>query len=503
MALFNWLKERGAGVLMHPTCLPGSTGIGTLGDYARKWIDFLAQSGVKYWQVLPLGPTGYGDSPYQSFSVFAGNPYLIDLEELANTGLLKEEDLEPLKALGDTKVDFGAQYGLRFPLLMKAYANFSRWKNGSWKEYGSFPEFQRTHLSWLKPYALFMALKTQQGGKNFHEWPDGLRVYAKAVEKAKETDTALLVEANEFWQYLFWGQWQKIRKYANVRGIKIIGDMPIYVSADSSDLWASPQYFLLNKDGLPSHVGGCPPDYFSPLGQRWGNPLYDWQALKETGYAWWLNRLGRAFALYDVVRLDHFRGFYDYWKIPASAPDARKGEWGKGPGMDLFNVIFQKMPDAPIIAEDFGDLNDGVRNFLKESGLPGMGVLQFAFGGDAKNLYLPHNTRRRQVIYSGTHDNDTLAGWVTSAQEHERGHALAYLGCQKGVFVEEAVKAVFASVARLAIVPAQDLLGLGSEARLNTPGSDHGNWDWRMTEKEFERLDSKRLRITLGMYGRA
>jgi 4-alpha-glucanotransferase len=328
-------------------------------------------------------------------------------------------------------------------------------------------------------------------------------VYAKAVEKAKEPEVAHLVEAYEFWQYLFFGQWTRLRKFATVRGVKIIGDMPIYVSPDGADLWSNPGIFLLDAAGKPSHVGGCPPDYFSPLGQRWGNPIYNYSALKDLNYSWWIARLKHAFTLFDVVRLDHFRGFYDYWKIPAGAPDARTGEWLRGPGMDLFKTISDKIPNAPIIAEDLGDLNDGVREFLKETGLPGMSIMQFAFGGDAKNPYLIHNAKHNQVIYSGTHDNDTLAGWITNAKEHERGHALIYLGCQKGVFVEEALRALFASIPNLAIVPVQDLLGLGSEARFNTPGTDRGNWDWRMSEAEFDRLNATRLRGTLALYGRA
>jgi 4-alpha-glucanotransferase len=503
MALFNWLKERSAGLLLHPTCLPGETGIGTMGEYARKWIDFLAASGAKYWQVLPLCPTGFGDSPYQSFSVFAGNPYLIDLEELVNAGLLKEEELDVFRALGDTKVDYGAQYALRFPILMKAFDRFKRWQGGAWREYGDFAAFQRENLQWLKPYALFMALKAKNNGKSLHDWPDDERVYAKAVGKASQPDVAHLVEAYEFWQYLFFGQWERLRKYAASHGVKIIGDAPIYVSPDGADLWCNPGLFLLDNAGSPTHVGGCPPDYFGPQGQMWGNPIYDWGTMRDLRYAWWIMRLRQSFRIYDVVRLDHFRGFYDYWKIPAGRPDGRVGEWCLGPAMELFKAIHEQIPDAQIIAEDLGDLNDGVRDFLKETGLPGMSILQFAFGGDSKNAYLPHNGISNQVVYSGTHDNDTLAGWIGSVPDHVRAHALEYLGCQKGVFVEEAVKAVFASVARLAIVPAQDLLGLGAQARINTPGTNQGNWDWRLTEAEFERLDSRRLRKTLAMYGRA
>lgn len=500
MPLFAPLEGRSAGVLLHPTSLPGPTGIGTLGRIAYHWVDFLAQSGIKYWQMLPVGPVADDGSPYRAFSSCAGNPFLIDLPALVVLGLLQEEDLEPLNNMGSTKVDFAGQRALRLGVLKKAYEAYL--ENKKWKEYGSFAKFQKAN-SWLRPYALFVALKDAHGGAEWNRWEPEFRDFEKAMAAKLTPELKDAVQMHEFWQYLFAGQWQKLADYARQRDISLIGDVPFYVPHDSVDVWSAPEMFLLDAQGHPTCVGGCPPDYFDSEGQRWGNPIYDWQRHEETHYHWWLERFEHTFQLFDIVRVDHFRAFYDYWKIAASLPDAKTGEWVLGPGLKFFEQMKVKIPHARLIAEDMGgDLHQGVKDLLEATGLPGVTVFQFAFGGDALNPYLPHNAKQNQVAYTGTHDNDTLAGWIDNAPQHETGHALSYLNVHRGVFVEAAVKAVLGTVCRLAVIPAQDLLGLGTWARMNTPGTVIGNWHWRMSDAEFARLDSKWLNEQLRAFGR-
>lgn len=500
MPLFPPFEGRAAGVLLHPTSLPGSTGIGTLGRVAYRWVDFVAQAGAKYWQMLPVGPVADDGSPYRSFSSCAGNPYLIDLEALVILGLLDEEDLAPLNNIGSTKVDFGGQHALRLPILTEAYWTFKELEK--WEEYGNFEEF-RASQPWLEAYALFMALKDQNDGVEWTQWKPKEREYEQAVKIKKTKKLAASIEMHAFWQYLFWGQWRKLREYARGRGVQLIGDVPFYVPLDSVDVWSAPEMFLLDEARNPTCVGGCPPDYFDPNGQRWGNPIYDWPRHEQSHYNWWIKRFAHTFELFDCVRVDHFRAFYDYWKIPASSPDAKTGEWVLGPGLPFFEELKKQLPQARLIAEDMGgDIHQGVRDLLAHTGLPGITVFQFAFGGDAGNPYLPHNATQNQVAYTGTHDNDTLAGWIENAPEHERGHALSYLNTHKGVFVEAAVKAVLGTVSQLVVIPAQDLLGLGTWARMNTPGTPMGNWTWRMSEGEFARLDPKWLNEQLRAFGR-
>jgi len=502
-ALFDWLKQREAGIILHPTALPGSTGIGSFDRWAYRWIDFLAQAGMRYWQVLPLGPTSYGDSPYQSFSTFAGNPYLIDLDILKKAHLISERDLEPLLNRGATKVDFGMQYHQRLEILRTAFANYQ--KAPHFDDYGSFDQFCDKHTSWLAPYALFMALKDIHGGVPWWRWPETLQRYDSAKNSSEAKNLKDKQRCIMFWQYLFWGQWQKLKGYGASRGVKIIGDIPIFVAIDSADVWANPELFMLGNDGRPAYIAGVPPDYFSATGQRWGNPLYEWPMHQKSRYRWWLKRLGHMMELYDVVRIDHFRGFYDFWKIPANSPDAVTGQWVRGPDMDLFNAVSGRYPNAPLIAEDLGELHDGVRNFLKQTGLPGMAIFQFGFGGDPSNAYLPHNLVENSIYYSGTHDNDTLQGWFDSSPEHVRNHVLGYLGCGEDKFLEQSLRFIWESVANLAIVPAQDLLGISSDGRFNTPGTLGENWSWRMTEEMFERIcaSADTLREQLKLYGRA
>lgn len=502
--LFAWLQERSAGILLHPTCLPGSQGIGTLDGACERFLDFLAGAGLRHWQICPLGPTGFGDSPYQCFSAFAGNPYLIDLEALVRAGLLDAADLRPLRALPEDRVDFGALYHLKWPLLHAAHA---RLRDGRGCEpYGSFAAFKRLHAEWLEPYALFRALKDHHQGRPWWEWPDGLRTHADAAGSKRARSLADTIDAHAFTQYLFLGQWAEVRAAAARRRISIIGDLPIFVARDSADVWADPARFELDPhSGQPLAVAGVPPDYFSAEGQLWGNPLYRWEHHAADGFAWWMRRLRAAFALHDIVRIDHFRAFDEYWRIPFPASTARKGSWEPGPGRRFFEQVRHTFPDARIIAEDLGELTPSVIRLREETGLPGMAILQFAFGGGADNSYLPHQLSRNSVLYPGTHDNDTTLGWYASAPEVARDHARRYLGVDGVEIGWDFVRAAYRSVSRLAILPLQDLLSLDSRARLNTPGRPEGNWQWRYRASQLAALGGETtdyLRRLGELYGR-
>lgn len=491
--LFSWLNSRSAGILLHPTSLPGPYGIGTFGPSAIEFLDFLQAAKVRYWQVCPLGPTGFGDSPYQSFSTFAGNPYLIDLTPLHDAGLLTPQDLAPLEKLPDDHTEFGDIYLLRWPVLRKAFDN---WKKNQCPDlYGSFEDFANEQDSWLDGYAGFMALKAHYKGKPWQNWPRKVRSLADAkadpLWKKIEDDRAF----HTFTQYLFFGQWELIRAAARERNVEIIGDIPIFVALDSADTWAAPELFDLKVSGKPNHVAGVPPDYFSPKGQLWGNPLYKWKTMKEDGYAWWLERLRVHFTLFDVVRIDHFRGFASFWKVPAKAETAQEGKWTKGPGLDLFQTFHDTFPDARLIAEDLGIITDDVRKLLRDTGLPGMAVLQFAFGGDEDNLYLPHNLKENEIVYSGTHDNDTTRGWYESAPENVRDHVRRTLSVSGDDIAWDLLRAAYRSTCRLAIVPMQDVLSLGSEARFNTPGEAMGNWQWRLTADQLDQAAREAPRL--------
>lgn len=486
LPLFDWLKTRGVGVLLHPTSLPSDQGIGVFDAHAVRFLDFLQASGVKYWQLCPLGPTGYGDSPYAAFSAFAGNPLLIDLAALVPAGLLTAADLAPLRALPTDRVDFGALFAPKQQLLDRAFAAFRRRPVAL---YGDFDAFRRRHANWLEAYAYFMALKDHHAGCAWTEWPLEVRDFARAQQSPLRTQLAERIERYAFVQYLFFGQWEQLRAAARAREIEIIGDLPIFVALDSADAWANPALFELDPvTRLPVAVAGVPPDYFSAEGQLWGNPLYAWDAHRAEGYRWWIERLRAAFALYDVVRIDHFRGFDTYWRIPLPATTAKVGEWRKGPGLDLFRAIRREFPAARIIAEDLGDLFPSVRELLAQTGLPGMLVLQFAFGGDAKNLYLPHHATPNSVMYPGTHDNDTTLGWYASASEHERDFVRRYLRISGAEISWDFLRTAYACASRLAIVPLQDVLSLDSAARFNTPGEPQGNWQWRYRAAQLEKL---------------
>ena len=488
---------RESGILMPVSSLPGPYGIGCFGAEALKFVDFLAAAGQHIWQLLPLSPTGYGDSPYQSCSAFAGNPYFIDLDALKADGLLTAAQLkaEPW-GTDPLSVDYGTLYTSRYKVLRAAYAAWREKYAGRFGCAHYYPDdyyaFTLTNESWLNDYAMYMALKTANGMKSWAEWP---REYRLRDAGALAEFAAGQEEEIGFWkflQYEFAVQWKKVKDYANEKGIKILGDIPIYVSADSVDAWVGGELFELDAQGGFARVAGCPPDYFSADGQLWGNPLYNWPYHKQTGYAWWVRRVRHALGIYDLLRIDHFRGFDTYWAIPAGSPTARTGKWENGPGMDLFRALEAALGKLPIIAEDLGDLVPSVRKLLADSTFPGMKVLQFAFGG-GDNEYLPHNHVKNSVVYPGTHDNTTLTDWwVNAAPAKEKANAAAYLHltpCKPTAKEVAAVRtdaartallrAALGSVADRAIIPMADWLGLGAEAHLNTPGKLGGNWAWR------------------------
>jgi 4-alpha-glucanotransferase len=484
--LMPWLNERASGALLHPLSLHGTPGCGVLGPAVREFLQFLREAEMTYWQVLPLGPTGYGDSPYQCFSAFAGNPYLIDIDPLVENGLLRGDELQPLQKLEEGKVDYSGLYRIKWPLLRLAWRRFKESGRAYLPNYGRFADFCEERKEWLEPYAAFMAAKDHFGGRFWGEWPEELRSYEGFRKSPLFEKLENAREAHSFIQYVFFGQWNLVRKLANELGIQIIGDAPIFVSLDSADVWARPDLFLLNKKGLPEFVAGVPPDYFSLEGQLWGNPLYDWEAAEKEGYRWWIERLRANFEFYDVVRLDHFRGFYDYWAIPAEATSAKAGAWRMGPGIKLFEAVKEALPEARLIAEDLGEIGPEVRAFRDETGLPGMVILQFAFdgkGGD--NLYLPHNHVRNAVVYPGTHDNNTTIGWYEAASSEVTDHVRRYYRISGEDVAWDFIRSAYRSVANLAIIPMQDLMSLDGRSRMNTPGSALGNWSWRMTRENF------------------
>jgi 4-alpha-glucanotransferase len=480
--------KRSSGILLHPTSLPGPYGIGDLGPQCFRFIDWLASTGCKLWQVLPLGPTGYGDSPYQCFSAFAGNPYLLSPDELLADGLLTESDLEEMKDLPASRVDFGLLIPKKLDLLQKAFSRFSEQEH--LRE--SFDYFCAENASWLDDFALFMALKEAHGGGAWNGWPEALRSRRKAAITKARKDLAESIQRYSFYQFLFYRQWNRVHAYANERGIQVIGDIPIFVAYDSADVWSHPELFFLDKDGNPTVVAGVPPDTFSATGQLWGNPLYDWEVHKKENYAWWLTRVRGSLQLMDILRFDHFRGFAGYYEIPAGHATAEHGRWVTGPGKDLFRAVDKYLGDGlithgtglPIIAEDLGLVTPDVIELLNAFELPGMKVLQFGFSGP-DNPFLPHNYVPNCVAYTGTHDNDTAFGWHATAAQHELDFAHHYLGVDGHDFAWDLIRYVWRSVAVFAITPMQDVLGLGGAARMNFPSKLGGNWEWRMNEADF------------------
>jgi 4-alpha-glucanotransferase len=486
--LFNWLDNRAAGLLLHPTSLPGRHGIGTLGGEMPRFIDFLKAAGFKYWQILPPGPTGYGDCPYSSFSAMAGNPYMIDFDCLVELGLLQDDELLEISRLPSDHVDFGMLYRVKWPVLRLAFRRFSQGRRDNLPGYGSFKAFKADKASWLEPFAFFMALKAAHGGKPWYEWDLTLRSFSRIDAGSLPREIRDEAEAQRFYQYLFFGQWAVVRKLAADAGVSIVGDMPFYVSRDSADVWGSPEAFDLNEKLDCNAVAGVPPDYFSKDGQLWGNPLYNWDKLAASGYEWWMKRLEAAFELFDVVRLDHFRAFHDYWKIPADSKTACVGEWILGPDMDFFKAVKERFGNPRLIAEDLGFIDDGVRLLLKNTGLPGMGVLQFGYDCDGGNLNLPHNMRANQALYAGTHDNDTTRGWYDGLPSPAQDQLRRYLRIDGRDVSWDMIRECYRGVPNLAIICAQDVLSLDSHARMNIPGTSMGNWQWRMTQRQFEEL---------------
>ena len=513
------MKKRCSGILMPVSSLPGGYGIGSMGQAARDFVDFLVLAGQSVWQILPVGPTSYGDSPYQSCSAFAGNPYFIDLDQLAADGLLKPEDYAKENwGTNPNYCDYALLYQKRYKVLRKAYAAFLQQRPVPGYDTPYSDDWYRfTFLSdaWLPDYCLYMAIKEENKMCDWQTWPAPLRLRdPKALEEFR-TGHADELGFWAFVQYEFAKQWQALKAYANSKGIKIMGDIPIYVSADSVDAWVGGPLFELDADGGFARVAGCPPDYFSAEGQLWGNPLYNWPYHKQTGYAWWIQRVRHALGIYDLLRIDHFRGFDTYWAIPAESTTAKTGKWETGPGMELFNALEGALGKLPIIAEDLGELFPSVRELLADSTFPGMKVLQFAFGG-GDSEYLPHNHVKNSVVYPGTHDNTTLtAWWDESASAKEKAVAAAYLhltGCQPTAKEVAAVKteaartallrAALGSVADRAIIPMADWLGLGEEAHLNSPGKLGGNWSWRAADGFDTAALAKRILAECAVYCR-
>ncbi len=489
---------RTCGVLLPITSLPSKYGIGCFSREAYEFVDKLKAAGQKNWQILPLGPTGYGDSPYQSFSTFAGNPYYIDLEQLIQDGLLTEEECEACDfGDNDRYIDYEKIYFGRFPILRKAFERFEPDEE--------FSRFCEENAYWLEDYSLYMAVKDANEGKSWIEWEEGIRNREpEAMKKAKEElkdDIAFY----RFQQYEFMKQWTALKTYANDQGIRIIGDIPIYVAFDGADTWANPEMFQFTEENLPSAVAGCPPDAFSATGQLWGNPLYKWEYHKKQGYEWWMRRVKYCFELYDIIRIDHFRGFDAYYSIPYGDKTAENGHWEEGPGYDLFRTMKEKLGDLPIIAEDLGFLTDSVMQLLKDTGYPGMKVLQFAFDSRDESDYQPHLYTNNCVVYTGTHDNDTVLGWDKAISDGDRKYAREYMrneGSEGEQLAWDFICTALRSVADMAIIPIQDYLALGSEARINTPSTLGDNWKWRMLPGEFTDELAERMRRAAKLYGR-
>ena len=493
-------KLRSSGILLHPTSLPGKHGIGTLGAEAFKFIDFLSKSKQKIWQILPLGPTGYADSPYQCFSSNAGNPLLIDMDKLVEERLLEKNDLDSLTHLGDGPVDYGKVIDLKYPLLFKAATTFFR--DSGQEHKAAYHQFLKTSSSWLPDYSIFMALKEHFGQKPWYKWDTPLKM---------KDDHAVMqyfgvlngkIEFQKFMQFLFFRQWTAVKEYAHKNNILIIGDIPLYVALDSVDAWAHSDIFQFDKEKNPIAVGGVPPDYFSITGQLWGNPLFKWDILKQQGYKWWIDRIKANLILYDIIRIDHFRGFAGYWSVPYGEKTAINGKWIPGPGKELFECIKRELGEIPIIAEDLGVITVDVEELRDSFNLPGMKILQFAFDSSEANDYLPHNFPKNCVVYTGTHDNDTLMGWVKNANEEDRKYLLNYLSSSGDDLCWDLIRLAWASVAYTAIVPMQDILVLGSEARMNLPGTTVNNWMWRARTTDFSDELASKLAWLTELYGR-
>jgi 4-alpha-glucanotransferase len=504
---------RSSGILLHITSLPGRFGIGDLGPTAFEFADFLRDAGQKIWQVLPLNPTGYGDSPYQCFSAFAGNPLLLSLERLVDQGVLKSSDLAGVPPFPQESIDYGSAISFKFSALRRAAQVF--FSDVSHSERSAFDEFSNNNASWLDDYALFMALKDEHGGIMFTKWDSATCRRDPSALRSWSERLASQIQAYKYWQFEFFRQWDRLKTHCHERGVRFMGDIPIYVSHDSADVWSHPELFYLDADRSPTVVSGVPPDYFSATGQLWGNPIYRWDVLASTGYRWWIDRFRASLALFDMVRLDHFRGFEAYWEVPASETTAINGRWVKGPGEDFFTALQNAFGDLPVVAENLGVITPPVEKLRKQFGFPGMSLLQFAFGNDPQGpSFRPHNYHRDLAAYTGGHDNDTTVGWWNSSAgtgstrtlediEKEHAFARAYLNFQDDSEINWVmIRAVIASVAEIAIVPMQDVLGLGTEARMNLPASMSGNWKWRYRPGALNTKLSGKLRSLVELYDR-
>ncbi len=491
---------RRAGVLMAISSLPSKYGIGCFSKEAYEFVDDLKEAGQSVWQILPMGPTSYGDSPYQSFSTFAGNPYFIDPETLIKKGYISRKKCESYDFGDDPeKVDYDRLYKSRFRLLKEAFRKFDC-------EDKAFKAFVKENAFWLEDYALYMAVKASFKNKSWQEWDDDIRLRKKEAVKKYEERYEKEILFYEFLQYEFFAEWDQLKEYANAKGISIAGDIPIYVALDSADAWADPHLFQFDEDLRPLAVAGCPPDAFSETGQLWGNPLYDWEKHKKADFNWWIKRLGHCFEIYDIVRIDHFRGFDAYYSIPYPAENAVHGHWEKGPGYELFKNMKEKLGKREVIAEDLGFLTPSVIRMVKKTGYPGMKVLQFAFDSREESDYLPHNYMANSVVYTGTHDNDTTLHWFETLKERDKKYAMSYLDMPKDIKRSEIswkfIGAALSSVSDLAVIPMQDILSLGGKARMNMPSTLGGNWEWRMKEGAFNKARKNRLQKMTRMYGR-
>lgn len=488
---------RQSGILLHITSLPGPYGIGTMGNEAYRFVDFLKMSGQSLWQILPLSPTGYGDSPYQSCSTYAGNHYLIDLDRLVEEGLLLPDELKAVYwGSREDKVDFGLQYQNRLPVLRKAFSRFKNWE--------IVEQFSKENSFWLPDFALFMALKDQQQGSAWYQWPKGLKHREPAALEAAREALSEQIRFYTFVQYLFHTQWQALRRYAHKNGVRIVGDVPIYVPLDSADVWTRPDLFRLDADLNPEMVAGVPPDYFSADGQLWGNPLYDWKKHKQENYQWWLRRLAGAGERYDIIRVDHFRAFEAYWAVPFGDETARNGHWVKGPDMDFVKAVKNGLPQLEMIAEDLGFLTQEVLDLRDNSGWPGMKVLEFAFDSRESSDYLPHTYPRNSVCYTGTHDNMTMRQWFDTAEPEAVEYAAEYMALTREEgYVWGTIRNAMASVSDICIVQLQDYLDLGAEARMNFPGTmTDCNWTWRTAPGSYNDALAEKIKRLTVLYGR-
>ncbi|HBX51364.1 MAG: 4-alpha-glucanotransferase [Bacteroidetes bacterium RIFOXYA12_FULL_35_11] len=494
--------ERSSGILLHPTSLPGKYGIGTLGKEAFSFIDFLYEAGQKIWQILPLGPTGFGNSPYQCYSSVAGNPFLIDLEKLVEEGWIPQNELDNIGSyiFSEDTVNFNDVIIFKEQMLHKAYLNFKL--SATEKEQNVFEFFCTENEKWLYDYALFMALKMHFNNTSWNEWEIDIKLRKKDALKTISNHLQDEIEYQQFIQWLFFRQWEVIKEYAGSKKINIIGDIPLYVSYDSADVWTHPELFLLDKERKPIMVAGVPPDYFSETGQYWGNPIYNWEQIEKNNFKWWVDRIRYNLKLYDIIRIDHFRGLCAYWAIPTEEETAVNGKWIEAPGHELFQAIKKELGELPIIAEDLGVMTPEVEELRDSFNFPGMKILQFAFDATEENDYLPHSYIKNCIVYTGTHDNDTVLGWYNKTTDENKKHANEYMDSEDRHICRAMIRTAFASTANLAIIPLQDILELGDSTRMNTPGTIKGNWNWRFRKDALNKNIAVRLKKLSALYGR-